>query len=380
MVMSIRFSPRPPAGTSPRIALGRFALLFLGLFAACAGAPSKRDSPIFAPEESPDPVGIPFAGESLGEIPEGLLQKLSPIERIVLRVKQNSPEISKQVVLEQDSSLTVKANLTEDLDHPGEIEDFEVIYDLKHAVPLDPPGKSPGFWVSFSVKSLETGDLRQDRLQWVIQEDAGGILLAFDDDYQEVWESNFERFDRYGAKVTFFVKGKPDSFCRRALNHGHDLGYHTLNHLNLLQVSPEVFLQETLSPLEDFRRAGIPLHAFAYPFGFSEPWMHEELCRFFKIQRGYGVRFRVYDRESIGEGYISSTAIDNILYKQDEDFELRIQTMLRTVKFIGPGRILPLTTHTISDTADWGIKPRRLDYLLQTAKDLKLHFYRYQDF
>jgi hypothetical protein len=51
--------------------------------------------------------------------------------------------------------------------------------------------------------------------------------------------------------------------------------------------------------------------------------------------------------------------------------------MLRTVKFIGKGNILPLTTHNISDTADWGIKPRRLEYVLQTIRDLKLKFYRY---
>jgi hypothetical protein len=56
-----------------------------------------------------------------------------------------------------------------------------------------------------------------------------------------------------------------------------------------------------------------------------------------------------------------------------------IISMFRTLKFIGGDRILPITTHDISDNADWGIKPRRLEFLLENARALKLKFYRYGD-
>jgi peptidoglycan/xylan/chitin deacetylase (PgdA/CDA1 family) len=222
--------------------------------------------------------------------------------------------------------------------------------------------------------------LLRDTLWWTVPADDAGILLALDDDYQTQWRQYFDLFDRYGAAITFFVIGEVSPFCREALDRGHDIGCHTLNHLNLLKVSPEVFYEETLSTVDGFRRAGIPLRSFAYPFGFSEPWMREALAGVFNVQRGFGVRYRIYSREEIRAGYIASVSIDNILYKTDAEFEAALGAMLRTVKFIGGDSMVPLTTHTIADDADWGISPRRLEFLFQTARDLKLRFYRYGDF
>ncbi|MDR2103191.1 MAG: polysaccharide deacetylase family protein, partial [Treponema sp.] len=225
-----------------------------------------------------------------------------------------------------------------------------------------------------------TGERRYGYVRWAPKEDAAGVLLSFDDNYEDIWEKNFDLLDRYGARVTFFVLGEPGPFCVKALNRGHDVGYHSAHHLNLPKVSRDVFFAETLAGIEAFRNSGIPLAGFAYPFGLWEPWMLEALAPSFAVQRGYGVTYRLYDRAAIREGYISSKAIDNILYQDDGEFEQLLSLMLRTVKFIGGDRVLPLTTHTISDTAEWGIKPRRLEYILKTIRDLGLKFYRYSDF
>jgi hypothetical protein len=87
----------------------------------------------------------------------------------------------------------------------------------------------------------------------------------------------------------------------------------------------------------------------------------------------------LYDKAQISGGYTSSKALDNLLFKTDEDFSATTKIMLRAVKFIGGDLVLPLTTHDISDTATWGIKPQRLQYLLQTANDLQLIFYTYKE-
>lgn len=79
-------------------------------------------------------------------------------------------------------------------------------------------------------------------------------------------------------------------------------------------------------------------------------------------------------------GYITSKAIDNLLFRTDEDFEFMLDSVLRTVKFMGGTWVLPLTTHTISQSADWGIAPQRLECLLRKVKELKLQWYRYSDF
>jgi peptidoglycan/xylan/chitin deacetylase (PgdA/CDA1 family) len=252
-----------------------------------------------------------------------------------------------------------------------------VDYDLENARPA--PGGAR--WeLDFSVQAAGSAELLRDTLWWDITDDDTGILLSLDDDYQEQWTQHFDLFDRYGAKITFFIIGGVSSFCREALDRGHDIGYHSKNHLNLPRISREAFYEQTLEEVESYRQAGIPLRSFAYPFGLSEPWMHKALAETFAVQRGFGVRYRIYDRESLSAGYIISVSIDNITYPNDAAFEAAITSMLRTLKFIGRGSIVPLTTHTIADDADWGITARRLEYLLQSARDLKLHFYRYGDF
>jgi peptidoglycan/xylan/chitin deacetylase (PgdA/CDA1 family) len=292
------------------------------------------------------------------------------IDVAVQRVKQNQPDIEKYFVLDtQTSDITVMENVSE------QSEDFVVVYDLMNAV----PDGNERFTVSFSVTGKQSDEARRGTLLWDIRTDKSGLLLALDDNYLDVWTQYLDLFDRYGARITFFIQGHADAFCNLALQRGHDVGYHSINHLNLPKVSHEVFVEETTSDIGSWRNAGIPLLSFAYPFGLSESWMHEELLKHFKILRGYGVTFRVYDRATIQQGYISSRAIDNILFKKDEDFEAAIILMFRTLKFIGRERILPLTTHTIADDADWGITPARMEYVLKTARDLRLVFYRYSD-
>jgi peptidoglycan/xylan/chitin deacetylase (PgdA/CDA1 family) len=329
------------------------ALFFSGLLISCASRPSALTGPVLDDEPAET-----FEDEEKAAI--------ELIDEIIQRIKTNSRDIGKYFFLNEDSDIVVKAD----------IDDFEVFYDLRNARPLD----GSRFVVDFSVEHKGTGEQRRDSLWWIITADDSGVLLAFDDNHQSVWEQHFGLFDRYGARVTFFIQGEYDPFCREAQNRGHDIGYHTLNHLNLLIVSRETFLEETSSAVETFRREGIPLRSFAYPFGLSEAWMHEELAKSFSVLRGFGVTYRIYRRESIRAGYISSKSIDNIVYKDEEKFEADIALMLRTVKFLGGDGIVPLTTHTIADNADWGISPRRLEYILKTAADLKLRFYRYGDF
>jgi peptidoglycan/xylan/chitin deacetylase (PgdA/CDA1 family) len=208
--------------------------------------------------------------------------------------------------------------------------------------------------------------------------DVSGLLLAFDDDHTAVWEGYFDLLDRYGARVTFFVQGDYSPFCAAAVNRGHEIGYHTKSHLNLLKVSRQVFFEETLGGAEAFRRHGLPLRSFAYPYGFSEPWMDAVLGESFSIRRGFGVTTRIYGVYAIKAGYISSKSIVNNKFKNDAEFEADITDMLRAVK--SGGGILPLTTHTITAEADWGISPERLEYLLKTAAALGLKVYRYGDF
>jgi peptidoglycan/xylan/chitin deacetylase (PgdA/CDA1 family) len=337
-------------------------LLPAGIFLSCASRPSAVPEVKVEVETTRPPVS-----------PE-----VSAFDMAVGIIRMNSPAIRKRFRFDDVSGITVRGTLA------GDSGEYEVEYDLKNAL----PERDGGYIIPFSVRGAEDGAGREDRLFWTAGEDRAGLLLSCDDDYRASWEDHYDLLDRYGARVTFFVQGSVSgeeggelaAFCKEALRRGHDVGFHTVRHPNLTRVSRHAFHRETVSAAEEFAGAGIPLAAFAYPYGLSEPWMHEALLPFFGVLRGYGANFRLYDAGEIRPGYIVSKAIDNIVYRQDDDFEREIALMLLAAKFIGGGSIVPFTTHDISDDADWGIKPRRLEYLLKTARDLKLRFYRYRDF
>lgn len=330
--------------------------LFLGgILASCAGLKpaARQDGAAVVPEPSPVQV----------ELPSGVF------DRAIQRVKANAGDIGKYFFQDDESNIFVLADLTE----AGET--FTVRYDVAGVISVE-----GGYRLNFTLEQKTTGIVRHDFLKWSVTDDRSGVLLAFDDDFRDAWEGIFDLLDRYGARVTFFMQGSPGPFCEEAQKRGHEIGYHTRNHLNLTRVTREEFDRETLSDIGAYRQAGVPLRAFAYPFGLSESWMNGILLEHFAVLRGFGVRYRMYNPEAIRQGYIGSISIDNIIYKNDADFFRTMTLMLRAAKFIGGDSVVPMTTHDISGGADWGISPVRLEYLLKTAADLKMRFYRYGDF
>jgi len=336
-----------------------FFLIVFPSFLLCACA--IRPRPAAETIKEPPVLFLP----SPEELPPLLKQ---PFEQALEKVKQNGKDIDKYYILDK-GRIVVKAGLR------VENEDFEIIYDLENAR----KSGSSAYEVGFSCYDKESGLFLKDILVWNPLASDAGLLLSFDDDYTASWERYFGLFDAYNAKVTFFIYGRANTFCAKALNRGHDIGYHSLSHRDLRQMTSDEFNKETIEPVKSFRDAGIPLSAFAYPFGFYEPWMHNVLLRSFGTLRGYGVAFRLYSESEIRRGYISSRAIDNTVITPDEDFYSIVNLMLMAVTFIDKKLVLPLTTHDISAAA-WGISPRRLEYLLKTARDLGLKFYRYSDF
>jgi peptidoglycan/xylan/chitin deacetylase (PgdA/CDA1 family) len=340
------------------------ALLVSVVLLSCAGSRG------ITRQDEPDIGG----GGDEAVIPPTVLPAIPPaIDRAAERVRADGTDIEKYFITDEDGRIIVKADIRE-----GDAE-FEVRYDLGGISSESPLGEE-SLRAGFSVEDTRTGERREGSFLRPLREDAAGLLLAFDDDYWQAWEEHFDLLDIYGARVTYFVQGELSDFCFHAINRGHDIGYHTIHHLNLPKVSTEEFYQEATSDIGSFRQAGIPLGSFAYPFGLSEPWMREALAGTFAIQRGFGATFRLYTTEAVREGYIVARSIDNIMFREEEGFEAVITGMFRTLKFIGGERVLPITTHDISDTAQWGIKPPRLEYLLKTAGSLKLKFYRYSDF
>ena len=305
------------------------------------------------------------------------LQKILLFETVHNKVLQNSEEIQKCIYYDASGDIIVKADIIEMNEEDNLKMEYQVIYDTRD---IQFNFTTDEHLIPFTLKCLTTNDIAEDSLLWKPKDDGTGILLSFDDQYYKVWESYFDLFQYYGACATFFVTGRPNNFSAEAIENGHDIGYHSLNHKYLLNLSHENFKIETTSQVDKFRNAGIPLLSFAYPYGRYDEWMNDELLTTYKITRGFTDEFHVYPGTEINGNFIYSKSIDYYYYKNDYDFVKSINMMLRAVKFTEQDLVLPLSSHTIREYGEWAISPIRLEYLLKTARDLKFRFYRFSDF
>lgn len=107
---------------------------------------------------------------------------------------------------------------------------------------------------------------------------SAGVLLSFDDAAVEHWLEGADLYDRYGARLTFFVAYFDNfSASKRALLHaladrGHAIEAHSLRHLRaplyVEQKGLTAYLQdEALPSVRLLRAEGFPVTSYAYPYG-----------------------------------------------------------------------------------------------------------------
>jgi hypothetical protein len=105
-----------------------------------------------------------------------------------------------------------------------------------------------------------------------------GLAFSFDDHDLDGWHPLRDLFDRYGAKVTFFISAyhtfsDADKAKLRDLQaDGHSIDYHSTNHHDAEQYTAEFGVEryiadDILPDLELMRADGFDPKTFAYPFG-----------------------------------------------------------------------------------------------------------------
>jgi peptidoglycan/xylan/chitin deacetylase (PgdA/CDA1 family) len=115
-------------------------------------------------------------------------------------------------------------------------------------------------------------DFAQDR------DTAPGIALSFDDHTATVWLAAQPLFEKYGARVTFFVSryaalaDEERAALKVLAAHGHDIETHSVRHLRAPDYVENhglaAYLRDEVDPAIDaMRNDGYEIHAFAYPFG-----------------------------------------------------------------------------------------------------------------
>ncbi|RAK20638.1 polysaccharide deacetylase [Flavobacterium aquaticum] len=124
-----------------------------------------------------------------------------------------------------------------------------------------------------------------------------GVVITFDDYFVNEWKEADTKLSKYNWKVTFCVSNfekltTSDISNLKALqNKGHEIAGHGFLHLNAKEFTKknnkQHYLTVEIFPLiEAFKKEGIEIKSFAYPFGAKTQTLDYELQKHFKIIRG----------------------------------------------------------------------------------------------
>jgi peptidoglycan/xylan/chitin deacetylase (PgdA/CDA1 family) len=301
---------------------------------------------------------------------------------------ENDTDVEKSFTLDKNGELNqVTGSLTLD----G--RKVTVIYDLRNAEEISPAV----FNIAYQAKiPSSAGDAKippavyqlvEGNLVWNAKKNSNPacILLSFDDAYFNAWNAAQSELKKNNARVTYFVKGRPDrllNFAHECSVRGDEFAYHTVDHPDMTKISAAKVKAEAITPLNVFHKADVNVVTFGYPYGFYNEKLNTELLHYYKVLRGYGNHFRLYSADDVRKGFIIAKSLDNVKYPNDKNFYADMEFMLRTAAFVGGGRglIFPVGTHDIADNAEWGIKPARLEFLLKRVNALGLRFMLYKDY
>lgn len=206
-----------------------------------------------------------------------------------------------------------------------------------------------------------------------------GILLAFDDYSPDNWLQYFDFFEEYGVHVTFFIAwDEPTDFCFEALEKGHDIGFHSIGHTDVTVMSEEELQRCVIDPIEVFRKKGIELTSFAYPYGYRTAELDEKLLQYYKIVRGaYNAERHSIEELKSGHIYIDSGSIDNYHMRDEQDFQENVKDILDELS-ANEGSVISIYSHAI-DAGDWCVTKEHLEYLFQKAEEQGIKFYTFSE-
>ncbi len=124
-----------------------------------------------------------------------------------------------------------------------------------------------------------------------------GVVITFDDYFVNEWKEADTKLSKYNWKATFCVSNfekltATDITNLKALqNKGHEIAGHGFRHLNAKEFTKknnkqQYLIVEIFSLIEAFKKEGIEIKSFAYPFGAKTQTLDFELKKHFEIIRG----------------------------------------------------------------------------------------------
>ncbi len=103
-------------------------------------------------------------------------------------------------------------------------------------------------------------------------------IITFDDGWKSQYEIAKPILDKYNFKATFYLTcddvGKEGRLSwqeiKQLQNEGHEIGSHTVNHVNLDEIPSDEQEYEIVESKKCLENQGIAVHSFAYPFNSGD--------------------------------------------------------------------------------------------------------------
>lgn len=222
----------------------------------------------------------------------------------------------------------------------------------------------------------------------------GKLVLTFDDHYYKDWVAALPIFERYNAKVTFFLSRYEDflhcATCQHIRNDlnailmsGHSVEFHGLHHVDAVNYVRDLGLSsyldyEVIPGLELMHSDGLNVSTMAMPFGSTNSTINLALLAHVHKVRGFiggnGNSANVINglNQSISNGrsaYIPSQSIDRPYFMLDAIMDAMDKAQKN-------GQFLVLTSHRIMPTCDtaYCISQHNLESVLDYAQSIGMDF------
>ena len=211
----------------------------------------------------------------------------------------------------------------------------------------------------------------------------GSVAITFDDHFVDNWFKYLPLLDSFNAKVTFFVddytKLTTEQKAKLVIiqQHGHEIGYHTINHFDLVKYlakhsMKELLDTEIMSGLDAMHKDGIYPKTFAYPFGSHVLELDVALTKIFKSVRMLNGS-KNYSKSVVrgdSNQYLFGLGLDNSSGHPEKLYDRMLEGVRNTnscVVFVG---------HMIGEkNTTLQVPAERLRNILRKANELNLRFY-----
>ena len=223
-----------------------------------------------------------------------------------------------------------------------------------------------------------------------------GVTLTFDDHDVDGWFSLRDTFQKYGAKVTFFV----DYFHERTeqeINElkileqdGHEIGCHTYSHKGIgrdyhydIGRIDEYIQSQIASALNNMKNAGFNPQSLAYPYGEHQADYDSAVRAYFPYLRitASDNNRELYELNEIyhkGTEYYNLLAGDGLDNSYNNDIDEIRDALLKARK---QGEIITFYAHQVLDDPNnpYASSPEKLKAIMEMAKDMGLEFYTFKN-